>query len=82
MNCRSKISYTLEKPIINRNGFYQLIIQKQIGYSNSDFILRMSIPDNIHVVNQNFAALVKNNQIIYNTSLSTDKIFFLELAKE
>ena len=34
------------------------------------------------LVNQNFSALVKNNQILYNTELSADKIFFIELLKD
>ncbi len=64
------------------SNLYQLIIQKQIGGQNYDFSLKIILPDNIHLVNQNFTPLVKKGEVLYNTYLSTDKIFFLELVKE
>ncbi|MDH7476500.1 MAG: DUF4012 domain-containing protein [Microgenomates group bacterium] len=77
-----KIEY--QPPFIINKGrnIYQLLVQKQIGSSNNDFILKVSLPKNIYLVNQNFSPLVKDNQINYNTTLSADKIFFIELMKE
>lgn len=77
-----KINYDLRNEFTAGKAIYQLITQKQIGSSNSDFSFSMSIPVNMNYVNKNFAALVKDNQIVYNTSLSTDKIFFIELTKK
>ncbi len=77
-----KVNYELTDTLLSGKAVYQLIAQKQIGSSNSDFSLEFSIPKNISFINQNFPALVKDNQIVYNTSLSTDKIFFVELSKK
>lgn len=76
-----KINYQLQDKIVNKNQIYQLIFQKQIGSNNSDLILNFNLPENITSLNQNFSPLVKNRQILYNTSLSTDKIFFIEFNK-
>jgi hypothetical protein len=77
-----KIPYELEMRLQKGNGVYQLIVQKQIGSSNNDFIFELNIPKNIYVVNKNFSPLVKQNQMLYNTTLTTDKIFFIEVLKE
>ena len=77
-----KINYELAGYLQKGKNVYQLIMQKQIGASNSDFVMREILPDNIRLLNQNFSALVRNDQIIYNTNLSADKIFFVELIKE
>jgi hypothetical protein len=77
-----KINYQLNDPLKTGRNIYQLIVQKQIGAKNSDLILEYQLDKNISVLNQNFSPIVKDNQIIYNTSLSTDKIFLIELTKE
>lgn len=77
-----KINYELAGYLKKGKNVYQLIMQKQIGASNSDLAIRLLLPKNIHLLNQNFSALVKDGQIIYNTTLSADKIFFVELIKE
>lgn len=75
------IDYQLNEPLIVGDNIYQLVIQKQIGAKNSDLILEFELNKNISIVNQNFSPIVKDGQIIYNTNLSTDKIFFIELTK-
>jgi len=60
---------------------YQLVVQKQIGSSNSDLVLQFSLAKNITLTNHNFSPIVKDSEIVYNTSLSTDKIFLMELNK-
>lgn len=74
-----KINYQLEEKLKKGRSIYQLVFQKQIGTLNSDLILEYQINKNVSVINQNFSPLVKNNTIIYNTNLTTDKIFFIEL---
>ncbi len=64
------------------SNLYQLILQKQIGGGNFDFSFKIILPDNVYLVNQNFKPLVKKGEVLYNTYLSNDKIFFLELVKE
>lgn len=82
MKTEIKINYYLNEKIKKGRVFYQLIVQKQIGSFNNDFILEFFLPKNYYLLNQNFIPLVKDNQIIYNTNLSTDKIFIIELIKD
>ena len=70
------------KKLKEGSNFYQLIVQKQLGGINYDFTLKIVLPKNVYLVNQNFTPLVKEGSIIYNTYLSSDKVFFLELVKE
>lgn len=74
-----KINYQLEDTIKKGRQIYQMIFQKQIGANNTDLILDYRFNKNISLINQNFSPLVKDNTIIYNTNLSIDKIFFIEL---
>ncbi len=77
-----KIEYKLNDRLHQGNETYQLIVQKQIGSNNNDFAFEINLPSTIHILGQNYSPLVKDNQIIYNTTLSADKIFFTELKKE
>jgi len=76
-----KIDYQLPYKIKSGKQIYQLIVQKQIGSFNNDLILEFTLPSNISLINKNFIPLVNGENIIYNTNLDTDKIFFLELNK-
>ena len=80
----AEIRLRYQPPLIINKGHsvYQLLFQKQIGSFNNDLNIRIFLPKNIYLINQNFSPLVKDNQILYNTSLSADKIFFIELIKE
>jgi len=77
-----KIAYELFDNIKNGSQIYQLVTQKQIGASNSDLILQFDINKNIYVNHLNFSPVVKDQEIIYNTNLSTDKLFLIELIKD
>ncbi|MBI4973976.1 DUF4012 domain-containing protein [Candidatus Roizmanbacteria bacterium] len=76
------IEYQSIKKFLPGKSIYQFLLQKQIGSINNDVNLEITLPPNMFLVNQNFSALVKNNQILYNTELSADKIFFIELLKD
>lgn len=77
-----KINYQLNEPLKKGANIYQLVVQKQTGAKNSDLILEFELNKNISIINQNFSPVVKDNQIIYNTNLLTDKIFFIELIRK
>ena len=77
-----KINYTLQAKVVTGQQIYQFVIQKQIGAPNSDFILEFKSSPDVSILNQNFSPVVKDQKIIYNTSLSTDKIFLIELMKK
>jgi len=74
-----KIKYSLSQPLEKGEGVYQLIYQKQIGSRNSDLQVSIKIPETINILTQNFSPVVKDDSIIYNTSLTNDKIFILKL---
>lgn len=76
------VQYHSMKAFKKGKSVYQLLFQKQVGSINNDLSLEISLPSNMFLVNQNFSPLVKHNQILYNTELSADKIFFIELLKE
>ncbi|MGB9882983.1 MAG: DUF4012 domain-containing protein, partial [Microgenomates group bacterium] len=77
-----KINYQLNTPLLKGRQLYQLIIQKQIGALNSDFILDFSFNNNVAVLNKNFSPLVKDDSLVYNTNLSADRLFFIELLNQ
>jgi hypothetical protein len=77
-----KINYKLQQPLEKGEGIYQLIFQKQIGSKNSDLSLSIKIPENTNIETQNFSPVVKENLIIYNTTLTGDKIFILKFKNK
>ncbi|HLD26344.1 MAG TPA: DUF4012 domain-containing protein [Patescibacteria group bacterium] len=77
-----QINYQLNSLLQKGNNTYQLVIQKQIGSLNNDISLEIQIPHSISVISKNFPALAKERRLVYNTTLSTDKIFVIEFAKE
>lgn len=76
-----QVNYTLLKKLDLGKNLYQLILQKQIGSDNNDFVMELNVAKNISVTDNNFAALAKEGGMIYNTSLSNDRIFFIELNR-
>ncbi len=78
---RVEIIYRLPTTIIQGEGVYQLILQKQIGSPNYDLQFSFDLPSNISVTRHNLSPLAESNKILYNTSVSSDKIFLIEFTK-
>jgi len=76
------ITYTSALKLKEGKATYQLVLQKQIGALSQDVHFSLSLPKNMNLLNTNFSPLVKNSLILYNTDLSTDRVFFIELLKE
>lgn len=76
------LSYNSSLRFKKGKAIYQLVIQKQIGAQSHDVNFELQLPDSIHLLNTNFSPLVKNSRILYNTDLSNDRVFFIELLKE
>jgi hypothetical protein len=76
-----EIVYELNTFLPSNLSTLQLIFQKQIGLPITELNLTFNLPKNISILNQNFFPLVKSQKIVYNTFLSTDKIFFIQLKK-
>ncbi len=77
-----KVRYSLDETITKSKVLYQLVIQKQIGDTNSDVVLQFYYPANISAKPQNFSTLANEGSLVYNTSLSNDRIFFVEFSKK
>lgn len=76
------LNYVLNKKIESGQNTYQLVVQKQIGAFNNDINIEFILPTNINLTYRNFASVAKENSLIYNTTLSTDKIFVMGIAKK
>jgi hypothetical protein len=76
------ITYTSSIRFKPGKATYQLVLQKQIGALSHDVHFSLQLPSDMNLLNTNFSPLVKNNLILYNTDLSTDRVFFIELLKE
>lgn len=76
------VSYTLKTPLTVGTTLFQLIVQKQTGAQNSDLVLQLSHPHNMSLVGNNFSGLANGDGIVYNTTLSNDRIFLIQLDKE
>lgn len=75
------VNYTLRNTLHEGKSVYQLVLQKQIGSPDYDFELSVKLPNSIYLLNKNFSALVKDNAILYNTSIKADKIFLIEIMR-
>lgn len=76
------IAYELAERIKTGENTYQIVLQKQIGAFNHDFSLEVSFPEGVLITNQNFKSVAKNHSVLYNSSLSTNKVFVIEFVKE
>ena len=76
-----KIVFENQQSLKEGKNVLQLILQKQIGALNKDFILEINLPQKISLINSNFLPLVNKDQIVYNSILNTDKIYYLIFDK-
>lgn len=60
---------------------YQLMVQKQIGLVNTDYSLRVDLPNNSVLIDSNFEPVAKTGLVIYNTMLTKDKLFLFEIER-
>lgn len=76
-----KIIFSNNQRLVDGKNLFQILIQKQIGAQNKDFILQINFPNNINLISNNFIPLVKDNELVYNFNFNTDKLFYLLLNK-
>lgn len=73
-----KITYNLDVPDFVDS--YQLVVQKQIGSINNEMSLAFDTnKSSYHLRPQNFAPVEKDRQLLYNTVLLSDRVFFIKL---
>lgn len=56
---------------------YELVVQKQIGSINNDFIYEMELSSNYNLLNTNFNSIVQKGGFVYNTFLTKDRILLV-----
>lgn len=76
-----KIIFSNNETLVDGKNLFQILIQKQIGAQNKDFILQINLPNNINLISNNFIPLVKDQELVYNFVLNTDKLFYLLINK-
>ncbi len=76
-----KIIFSNNETLVGGKNLFQILIQKQIGAQNKDFILQINLPNNINLISNNFIPLVKGQELVYNFVLNTDKLFYLLINK-
>lgn len=76
------LSYTLAQQMKKGENTYQIVLQKQIGSFNNDFSLEINFPEEVIITHLNFKSVAKNQSVLYNSSLSTNKIFVIDFVKE
>lgn len=76
------VTYELNQKFHQGENAYQVVLQKQIGAFNSDFSLNITYDPSILLVDQNFKSVAKNHSVLYNSSLSTNKVFVTEFIKQ
>lgn len=64
---------------IEQNPTYQLIVQKQIGSINNDFIYEFIPTQRYSVEYTNFPNLVQKDRFVYNTFLEKDRLLLIRL---
>lgn len=74
--------YNLKERVKQGENTYQIVLQKQIGSFNSDFSLEIAYPEDVLITDLNFKSVAKNHSVLYNSSLSTNKIFVIDFVKE
>lgn len=62
---------------INKDDTYQLIVQKQTGSINNDFVYEMKLDPRFSLSNTNFAAVVEKQGLVYNTYLEKDRLLLV-----
>jgi len=67
---------------IDKKTTYQLIVQKQIGSINNDFIFEMSSPSTMGAAKTNFPAVVQSDQLVYNTFLEKDRLLLVSFSPD
>ncbi len=77
----SSRSVTIQYDFTNTLGKekeYQLIVQKQIGLLNNDFIYQMHVAPPLGVLTTNFTPVVRKTDFVYNTFLEKDRLLLIK----
>jgi len=78
---RVQIEYGFVRKI-DMKTTYQLIVQKQTGSINNDFIFEMSSPPTMGAAKTNFPAVVQSAKLVYNTFLEKDRLLLVSFSPD
>lgn len=71
------LKYRLKEKLQGPGSTLQTIIQKQIGLPESNLTLRFGLPENYVYKVANFSPLALTDMLEYNSSVDSDKIYYL-----
>ena len=71
------IRYKLKDKLQKNDSTLQTIVQKQIGLPESHIILRFGLPADYEYKDANFSPLALPDMLEYNSSVDSDKIYYL-----
>lgn len=74
------IKYQFELPF-EKGEQYQLIVQKQVGSINNDFVFQMQLPPGLNLKQANFSPIVREKSFVYNTFLQKDRILVVDFKQ-
>lgn len=69
--------FRLKEKLEQSNSTFQVIVQKQLGLPQSDLKLTFEIPPNYVYGSSNFSPLAYKDGLEYNSSVDSDKIYYL-----
>jgi len=77
----AKLNVTLKYVFLDKlkkQNQYQLIVQKQTGSINNDFVWQVGVPAEISLAQSNFEPVVRTDGFVYNTFLQQDRILIVD----
>lgn len=74
------VAITYATPIsLEQSAIYELLVQKQPGTANPPLVMSMQTVADTQLEGQNFTPLAREDSLLYNTTLNTDKIFRVKI---
>lgn len=71
------VRFRLPDKIPSTKSTLQVIVQKQLGVAPSDITLRFRIPENFTYTGANFSPLALQDTLEYNSTVDSDKVYYL-----
>lgn len=75
-----QITYTLPNSLSPTNSQLQVILQKQLGISSTDLLLKLEKPTHLGLLDTNTVPLAGSTPFEYNSSIDSDKFYYFTFS--
>ncbi|MEI7653353.1 MAG: DUF4012 domain-containing protein [bacterium] len=75
-----QITYTLPNSLSTTNSQLQVIIQKQLGLSSTDMLLKLEKPTSMGLLDTNTVPLAGSTPFEYNSTIDSDKFYYFTFS--